>query len=807
MTTDTATSDDAPQPAPKTKRSTTNQSAFTRAASTPHQHGSITTPVNTAMLTLGTGGTVHVLDLAPAYPAIMTAIGTVSGALAAHQHMRADPHVTTDSKLPRRAARYAATCLACAGSWITWAALDSPYTPAALATLAAGLIALGPSYSNLRSSKRRTIAARETEIAEKKHTSEQERQQRQTHADWTAILATADKRLANVEILDRTDWEPEDDPLGFTLTCEIQPHEGSGAAITQDDLRSLGTAITTAARHRLKPQGVKIAAGACQPEPDEEDAALFRLHVQLKNPLAGILDPPGMGQPSDAGQGLDVGRFKDGLRILLELVGKHTEIVGGTRSGKSALLMSIFLQLMRCDNAVIWIGGTAKLMPLITPLCLPWWRGETDSPPVDYIAGQSHDEVMKQLFDLLCLIEDRTQIPKLDEQRTPTADMPIVFAVIEESPHLLENGEKYQHPRTGKRYSASEALAEVHALGGSELVHAVRLGQYALYGSGGEAGTKMKRNTANRVLLWTQADQDASSVLGPLGNRIKASEIKNNTMYAVLGDNARLMQGKSYYGGKTEDIARLVRTNHGLQSDLDEPSTRNLPYYADRWSRERQAEIIAHKNNTLVAFGAASADDLTPAPDATTTNTAPLNGPAPTYPDTTGDNGGKFGPAPDLQASMREALRKQGVDPDEYLNPGENDTTSDDTNTPEPATEKPPAETDDEFFRLVGDLDKLPTTEEVEYPTSTSETTPEESTAPYPLGAILNHYAGSDRTFLSVKECATALEMDASRLGALMASEPIAIQSQRRRSPDHDGTPTAGWKLADLQRRARELDT
>lgn len=69
-----------------------------------------------------------------------------------------------------------------------------------------------------------------------------------------------------------------------------------------------------------------------------------------------------------------------------ERLDSHQRDIGSTRSGKSSLLHLKLAHLTRCEDAIVWIGGTEKVYDLVAGWVEPY-ENTGLTPPIDWIAN------------------------------------------------------------------------------------------------------------------------------------------------------------------------------------------------------------------------------------------------------------------------------------------------------------------------------------------------------------------------------------------------------------------------------------
>lgn len=698
---------------------------------------------------------------------VLLAIGVTPPA--ARAHMRSELDVTEN--IASRAFWYALAATTTAGSWLLYSLLATgpdDLFPAGLGWLVCATIVIGPWYGLLRRKKRVIVAER----------AEERRVQRaiQYQSDWTSIMAAAG--FPGMTVHDKLGTRS-----GYVLTMEFPPDAKNG----YDQVKGAQKAIAICAGHRLAHQGLTIRLDAIRvEEPDDGDVRFVRIHVTTTDPLNDTMSVPDVGVEASVANGIEVGIYADGNPIILPMVGRHTEVIGMTGSGKSALANSIFAALSRCPDALIWVTAVSKLFPLVGPWCEPWWENpdKIQGPIFDKIGGQDHELAMAVLLAAYQLVDERSKIKRKGDKLQVSKDNPLVVVVLEESMSLLANSTKVL-THNGRHMNASQLCQQITQLGRSELVHLLRFDQYGLMDSAGEDGNKIRRNTLNRICLKTMYDYDGRAVLG--SGAPDTTKLKNNTLLCSLnGDEARPVAGKSYFPPADPDEAaklgipsvRDIAIAHDqFRGELTGRAAKKLgPLYEDRWKAHRIRELLQYKLTGLDEDENIPEPAMTaPAPaEATKESDATMSAPA--------EDENMFGPAPKLGAAMEAALRKNGIDPE--------------------GPQKPPAESGDKTPETPVDWDgELAKLTDVEAPSETPASTG--GRVPEPLATLLAKLIDDEREFVEYTVAADLAGVSpAAELVRVLGEEPFALPVQRPSSIE--GRPR-GWWVKDLLAAATRL--
>src|SRR5690606_22685975 len=187
----------------------------------------------------------------------------------------------------------------------------------------------------------------------------------------------------------------EDTRAGFAWLCEdseTQPYKFDGVRM------ALGSLASAWARDLAK-QGIEFTERDIRVE-EAGGAHLFRIYFSTKGVFKRVIEYPLDRPISSILDPLNIGVYEDGSELLLRLPANGV-MLGATGSGKSVLASNRIAESPRTSDASLWIGARNKLVPLVIPWLLPWLKGQTQRPVIDYVAVQdplSITEMMAEFY-------------------------------------------------------------------------------------------------------------------------------------------------------------------------------------------------------------------------------------------------------------------------------------------------------------------------------------------------------------------------------------------------------------------------
>lgn len=374
---------------------------------------------------------------------------------------------------------------------------------------------------------------------------------------------------------------------GMVLTVEPDPERDK--APTFDMFAARAKAIGTAAAMHYRRTGTPLPRNAVRPEEGDDDAQ-FLLNISMRDVFAEATTYVPDYAPGDIARALDIGEYEDASRILLSIVG-HMKIVGMTGAGKSVVANNLIARITACSNALVWAGGTDKLIPLVWPWLKSWFDGRACRPVLDFVAGNSVHDVLRMLraaYRLACERNDRLT----DESKMrATASEPAVFVFLEETSHAIE----FQDTVTthdGQEVTVSDLLKMVAQNGRSANVWLILLSQYGINPALGDRASELIRNLTMRICLRTMESHDGYRTLPGLPATVDTASMPLHTMFVQPSiEVARAVPGKAAELDGTAQIDPIAVRQAGWRADGVEDESDLGEDYAGRWDAERLPEL------------------------------------------------------------------------------------------------------------------------------------------------------------------------------------------------------------------------
>ncbi|MBN1171967.1 MAG: hypothetical protein JXA67_07315 [Micromonosporaceae bacterium] len=500
----------------------------------------------------------------------MTAAGAGSTLIARWAATRRAPADVFGISHTNQIRSLATACGAAATGWLTWAGLTSPLNPPVVGSLLLGTLLGGGLYAGWRSAgpgrQRATTTAQA--VAEEV----------ELRSEWSHILTSAG--IKGMVVIDRAN-----NRAGYTLTLE---NRGDGT-VTVDQITSAVKPIAAAASRALAHTGAVIGPRGIRAE-ETEWAHRILLHVTTLDVLKASIPYEPRTRPASIADRIDIGLYDVGDPVELVLAQTHAKIVGASRKGKSVLLTTIMGRLLECEDVLLWVGGTQKLIPLVYSWLLPWITGATRRPILDYVAGEDIRHVLMMLADMYTAAKERASLLTTETKLIASHRLPAIVGLIDEASGVLTRPETIEVD--GKQKTASELVCDICQIGGAVNVTLLLATQFGLYDSFGTFGSEIHRNLQLRIALQTLSDSDGRNTLIGMDS-IDTTKLKNKSMLIQPDiDDPRALPAKAYHleGATLVEPRSRACTPHVAY--LDSFTRDRLRFYAGRWSAERQTTLI-----------------------------------------------------------------------------------------------------------------------------------------------------------------------------------------------------------------------
>jgi len=487
---------------------------------------------------------------------------------------------TYGAKHQQQAGRLAVLAGSAATVWATWASLTSPMDGEVMGALGLTTLLIGGTYAAWR-----TRSKRKAEIVYRAKVAAAEQA---LFTTWNRILARAG--LKGVAVAAK-----HDNRAGYTLVVQTVPGSTAGGRIDFAQVKGSVSNIAAVASQILADTGAVIGPRGVRAE-ETPAAHRWLLHVTTQDVLAQVSKYTPRYDIASIADPIDLGQYETGEALELLLHGVHGKFVGATRSGKSVLLNNVIARLLECDDAVVWVGGTVKLMPLVYPWLEPWITRQTTRPAIDWVAGERQQEVLEMLADALRVISDRCQLLGSESKLNPSHRLPALVIILDEASEALKSPDRIKC-HDGVMRCASEIANLIGQTGAAVNVTELLASQYGIFQAFGTEGNEMHRHLTLRVALKTLSSYDGRDTLVGM-DFVDTTKLTNKTMIVQPSiEEPRAVPAKAAYLEGSKAITPLVRRCTGHIAYLDPFSTRNLRFYPSRWTPQRQEALVNTARN------------------------------------------------------------------------------------------------------------------------------------------------------------------------------------------------------------------
>jgi hypothetical protein len=519
------------------------------------------------------------------------AVLTAAGVFAVRRFVDEDTVGATHEK---QASWLTAAAGATATAWMI-SAEGEPSRPLSAVLLVLWCTVFGVLYVILRAKEPERIRAKRAEADEKKRLVDEyklSREERQRVATYREIWHPwFEEYGVQGRIIGAKDTRG-----GYTLTIGPYTDEETNQRVypSYNDLTSvLPKLAARAAEYYETTEGSTLGTNAFQLE-ETEAAHKVLLHVNTTDFLKGSHPHPGPKPPVTITQPLTIGVYEDGDPLTLDMVGVNGIMVGSTGSGKSTVGHNIIESWAAAHDAEVWVAGMRKLMPMVGPWIDPWLLGLAPRPPIQRIAGEDPDEVLRLLADFYRVANEYNK-RLLDDKRVITPDEPAMILIIDESSTIAHYTDKEVDTYDGRSFLAEELFNEICQVCRSAGLGVFFLTQFGLVDAlGKQCGTSTLRNVNNRIVGRTNSDSDGRSVLNA-ADHVRATRLRDNRLKVqTLRGRQRLMAAKVFDLRTREQIQGLAIAYADRRRHLPAWLVQQLgESYTGRWNPERQPDLVA----------------------------------------------------------------------------------------------------------------------------------------------------------------------------------------------------------------------
>jgi hypothetical protein len=457
--------------------------------------------------------------------------------------------------------------------WVVYAGLHSPVDRHALTFLFGAGVLLGVWYA--------VMCTRVPEWQAKAEQRESNIKDRLFLTEWSEILTKTGAAGCVIK-------EKQDVAGGYTI--KVSPNPLKPNEFLQ--LKGSETRLAMNASLVLSRRGVKLRTSDIKVEEDEEEAHILLIHVTTARLLSKSLDYQLPETSPSITSARSVGQYQTGDPLTLTMHDSHIGVIGATDSGKTVFTNSLIGRTSECYDALVWIGATSKLIPLIYPWLRPWFDGRMNRPVLDYVAGESIDELLRMLA--LAYKEMRRRNSSLSNKShiSYSASEPAIKVYIDEASDSLTRPNKVR-TFDGRWMNATQLVDKIAEAGRSAGVSAALITQSAIFEKLGNNGPSIKRNLTCRIALRTMTVHDGTTTLVGMKN-VNTTTLRNNTMLVQPSkEEPRALAAKSAF--LEGDAVHAVAIHNGqskpeLRADVVEYLGDD---YRRRWDRARLPELVA----------------------------------------------------------------------------------------------------------------------------------------------------------------------------------------------------------------------
>ena len=227
-----------------------------------------------------------------------------------------------------------------------------------------------------------------------------------------------------------------------------------------------------------------------------------RLHEDVPYPIdyspRSIMDP------------VELGDYRDGSTVGVELREASGLVTGQKGSGKTNLLAVLTLGVARCRDALVWhidLNGGGMSQPWLHA----WLEGQADRPPIDWAAPNPFEALLMVTIALAIAKDRKTSYRKFkvgsDSNLLPlSADLPEIVIVVDEGGEALAPGNNDPIIK-----AIRNGLEEIQRIGRNEGINPV---VSSLRATADLIAPNVKKQSSVRIGMFVQDDEELSFLFG-----------------------------------------------------------------------------------------------------------------------------------------------------------------------------------------------------------------------------------------------------------------------------------------------------
>lgn len=408
------------------------------------------------------------------------------------------------------------------------------------------------------------------------------------------------------QILDQSDMidvkviEHVETRAGYTTTLGPDPRFPNRPTMLDvtNKLSRLGLNLALYWRNR---DGTELEGGDVRVEEISLDR--WKLHVSTKHVLREVVPFTLTDTPQSFNYKIWIGLYEDGARMHFTLLGRHMWLIGVTGGGKSVIINNMIARILECrdetgsSDAIVWVCGADKVVPLVYPWLLPWFEGTVAEPPIDMIVGEDIGDVLRFLSNVYYLAKDRNTRNSRRSKITISSKNPAIVVFVEEAQMLLAQQGSIEMDN-GELWSGGRLILSITAIARSAGISVILVTQSGMVDALGAMGSDILRNCQLRASTVTMTESDGRFVLPAMPAGVDTTMLKNHGMYMQvgIGEDSRPMPGKA---AKLDEFdvppvaATLAqrRRAHLPARDI-EAFNHEEGYYENRWTAERLPVLV-----------------------------------------------------------------------------------------------------------------------------------------------------------------------------------------------------------------------
>ena len=374
-----------------------------------------------------------------------------------------------------------------AAGWMTWVGFDwrGPWHLVPAVALGLGVTAMLPwGVASVRTDDRAAARALAAQLARAGSSGLARYERVFTAAGFRGVKAVSEHRDGDIRV----------------VTCRLPADGKTTLATVQAGVRVIE------ARGRWRRDSVRFG------EPDDgADSSVFEMIIAQRDVLGEDIPwPDPGGEMWSVNDPHPVGVCENGTAMMVRFREVAAWISGVMGAGKSCLINVLIAVFAQCTDTVIWVIDADKRGRLAAPWILPWVRGDTARPVIDWVAD-TREEAALMIEAVKAWREARATAYQAGSKIRPTFRRPQLVVICDEMAGLTAIRIRRRRDGGPENFDFASDGVEITRLARSDAIMPVWATQRSTVSFTG--ASDIKANCKLRFALCATSQADAASAV------------------------------------------------------------------------------------------------------------------------------------------------------------------------------------------------------------------------------------------------------------------------------------------------------